>query len=151
MVKNGRKFSFVVKKSVPVNNHGHVGTVASDFMALLTEIKMNDTPIPAIKHRKISSYLTTIGKLLSGWFKVVLLLRVYDPFVTLLHFVSTFQQDSLRDNSLGLFVQSIVSLTTSLRLQLVKYYVCRPHMQIYHYFLLEKCETDSKIFQTFSK
>ena len=66
----------------------------------------------------------------------------------MLHFVSIFQLDSLRDNSLGLVVQSIVSLPTSLIRQLVKYYVCRPHLRIYHYFLLEKCETDYKIFQT---
>ena len=62
VVKNGRNFSFVVKKSVPVNNHGHVGTVASNFMALLAGIKKNDTQIPAIKHRKIISCLNEINE-----------------------------------------------------------------------------------------
>ena len=41
-------FFVLMLLNVPLISYGCVGTVASDIMGLLTDIKMNDNPSPAI-------------------------------------------------------------------------------------------------------
>ena len=46
--------------NIPVNIYGHVGTVSSDFVRLLPDIEMNETPSPA---NKIVSYTIPVNSL----------------------------------------------------------------------------------------
>ena len=57
-----------------VNSYGHVGTVTSNFVGLLPNIKMNVTSSPAIKH-----YPSKVYAYMQGWSDIPLILGRLRP------------------------------------------------------------------------
>ena len=51
-----KKLFVLLLLNIKVNSYGHVGTVTSAFVGLLTDIELNDTQSPAIKYRPVNSY-----------------------------------------------------------------------------------------------